>query len=65
VGLSRATHDVQVFTDKKAELTKLIEKSTGEKMVALSKKQLKEREKIVKAACIVLTRQKQKRVTLL
>jgi len=42
VGLSRATHDVQVFTDKKAELTKLIEKSTGEKMVALTKEQQKE-----------------------
>lgn len=42
VGLSRATHDVHVFTDKKAELTKLIEKSTGEKMVALSKEQQKE-----------------------
>lgn len=42
VGLSRATHNVQVFTDKKAELTKLIEKSTGEKMVALNKEQQKE-----------------------
>jgi ATP-dependent exoDNAse (exonuclease V) alpha subunit len=35
VGLSRATNEITVVTDSKCDLLDLIEKSTGEKMVAL------------------------------
>lgn len=36
VGLSRATHEIQILTDSKPELKNLIEKSSGEKMTAIS-----------------------------
>jgi conjugative relaxase-like TrwC/TraI family protein len=37
VGLSRATDNIKIVTDSKSELTNLIEKSTGEKNIALTK----------------------------
>lgn len=37
VGLSRATDSIKIVTDSKTELTNLIEKSTGEKNIALTK----------------------------